>query len=82
MMEHVGREYLDEYMEAVAKTLRPGGCGVFQWISKTKQGEVTPWVRNLFFQECIYQHYLRYPLQCQPLIYVSWMSKTCGRIMP
>lgn len=49
MMEHVGQSYISEYMETVAKSLRPGGRGVFQWISKNKPGEVTPWIRKRIF---------------------------------
>ena len=49
MMEHVGKSYLASYMETVARCLRPGGCGVFQWISKTKPGEVAPWIRKRIF---------------------------------
>lgn len=49
MMEHIGKSYLASYMETVARCLRPGGCGVFQWISKNKPGEVTPWIRKRIF---------------------------------
>jgi cyclopropane-fatty-acyl-phospholipid synthase len=44
MLEHVGRPYLATYVATLARTLRLGGVGVLQWISKDKPGEVTPWI--------------------------------------
>lgn len=49
MMEHIGRSHLREYMEVVARCLRSGGRGVFQWISKNRQGNVTPWITKRIF---------------------------------
>ena len=49
MIEHVGREFLPAYNAAVARVLRPGGIGVFQWISHAEDGRVTPWIgRHVF----------------------------------
>lgn len=49
MIEHVGRAYLPAYTAAVARSLRPGGVGVFQWISHAQDGRVTPWIgRHVF----------------------------------
>jgi cyclopropane-fatty-acyl-phospholipid synthase len=49
MMEHVGRSYLATYTAAVARCLRPGGVGVFQTISQTRPGLVTPWIAKHVF---------------------------------
>jgi cyclopropane-fatty-acyl-phospholipid synthase len=49
MMEHVGRSYLPAYMEAVARSLRPNGVGVFQTMGRTHRAEVTPWITKYIF---------------------------------
>jgi cyclopropane-fatty-acyl-phospholipid synthase len=49
MMEHVGRAFLPTYMAAVARSLRPGGTGVFQTMGRTTQGDVTPWITKYIF---------------------------------
>ena len=49
MIEHVGKSYLPRYMAAVARSLRPGGTGVFQLISQTHEKAVTPWIGKYIF---------------------------------
>jgi cyclopropane-fatty-acyl-phospholipid synthase len=49
MIEHVGRSYLTPYMQAVAHCLRAGGTGVFQLISHSYDGNVTPWIAKHIF---------------------------------
>ncbi|MBI4290510.1 MAG: class I SAM-dependent methyltransferase [Betaproteobacteria bacterium] len=49
MIEHVGRAYVPAYMRAVARSLHPGGYGVFQWISHAYDGRVTPWIARHVF---------------------------------
>jgi cyclopropane-fatty-acyl-phospholipid synthase len=49
MMEHIGQSYVSEYVGTVAKSAAPSGRGVFQWITKNKPGEVTPWIRKRIF---------------------------------
>jgi cyclopropane-fatty-acyl-phospholipid synthase len=49
MIEHVGRAYLPRYVQAVAHALRRGCVGVFQFISHSLDGDVTPWIgRHIF----------------------------------
>jgi len=49
MIEHVGKSYLPAYMAAVARSLRPGGTGVFQLISQTHEKAVAPWISRYIF---------------------------------
>ena len=49
MIEHVGRAYLPAYVAAVAHSLRQGGVGVFQLISHSYDGKVTPWISKRVF---------------------------------
>jgi cyclopropane-fatty-acyl-phospholipid synthase len=49
MFEHVGREYLLDYLRKTARLLKPGGSGVLHTIGRMFEGPVNPWIRKHIF---------------------------------
>lgn len=49
MFEHVGRENLPVYMEAVRKMLRPGGVSMLHTITHVKEEPINSWIINYIF---------------------------------
>jgi cyclopropane-fatty-acyl-phospholipid synthase len=49
MFEHVGRENLSRYMEAVHRLLRPGGLSLLHSIMGTDENPVNPWIEKYIF---------------------------------
>lgn len=49
MFEHVGRRHLRDYMQAVARLLKPGGLSLLHTITRPREQAVGPWISRYIF---------------------------------
>jgi cyclopropane-fatty-acyl-phospholipid synthase len=49
MIEHVGKAHLGEFVEAVARLLKPGGLALLHSITSPREGPVSAWVEKYIF---------------------------------
>ncbi len=49
MFEHVGKENIPVYMDAIEKMLKPGGVSVLHTITRPKELPINPWLEKYIF---------------------------------
>jgi cyclopropane-fatty-acyl-phospholipid synthase len=49
MLEHVGRRNLPVFLGVVQRVLKAGGIGVLHFITRAREGPVSPWIRRHIF---------------------------------
>lgn len=51
MVEHVGRDNYQLFIDCVRDVLKDGGMFLLHFISALKEHPGDPWIKNIFFQE-------------------------------